>query len=251
MHKKDAKKRKKLINQIRHHRVLPDGRVLAADGRETLLGNLAPVKHIPMLPWKRVMMMPTMEKTITISTEGENAWIYRLFEDVSKKSHDLVGFTPVRELSATGFADVAVGSIGIAAQVCEIEPAESGKARVRLKGVCRYENTGFLPSAEDHFRINVRWFEDTREADTHVRPQYVRCLEIIEFLSKAVGAQTPDYFRASKNAIYNHTAAQYLSFIFIDGFGDWFSEAEKWEMLRLRSTAVRLQKICERSKKFL
>lgn len=249
MHKKDAKKRKKLISQIRHHRVMPDGRVLTADGRETLLGNLAPVKHIPMLPWKRVLVLPTLERTITLATEGKNAWMYKLLEETSKKAHDLIGFTPVTELGAGGFDDIAVGTIGIAAQVREIEAADDGKkAIIHLKGICRYENIGFQRTEEDYFCISIRWFEDTREADSIVRPQYEQCLKIFERISKATGEPMKQFFNVSKTVRYDYTAAQYLSFVFIDTFKNWFTEDEKWEMLRLRSTSARLKRISDRAK---
>ncbi|CAN5315682.1 hypothetical protein BH10ACI1_BH10ACI1_16690 [soil metagenome] len=248
MHKKDARKRKKLVNQIRHHRVMADGRVLTPDGRETLLGNLAPVKQIPMLPWKRVLVFPTVEKQITISTVGENAWFYNLLKETSEKNHDLVGFTPVKSLDAEGFDDIAVGSIGIAVQIREIETTADEKVNIQLKGICRYETTGFLPSAANHFSVNIKWFEDNREADSLVRPHFVKLLQIFERLSKAAGVQMHDYFDLSKNVNYDFTAAQYLSFIFIDGFRGWFTEEEKCELLRLRSTAHRLKKINERAK---
>lgn len=248
MHKKDALKRKKLISQIRHHRVMPDGRVLSADGRETLLGNLAPVKHIPMLPWKHVITVPTAKRTITVSTTGKNAWFYQLLKETSEKEHDLVGFTPVQTLDADEFDNIGVGSVGLAAQICKIEPTDDGKATVHLKGICRYENIGLLPSAEDYFLINVRWFEDNREADSLVRPQYEQCLKIFERLSKAAGEKMHEYFNLSKTVRYDFAAAQYLSFLFVDGFGEWFTETETFEMLRLRSTANRLKRINDRAK---
>jgi Lon protease-like protein len=251
MHKKDAKKRKKLINQIRHHRVTHDGRVLTADGRETLLGNLAPVKHIPMLPWKRVMIFPTVEKTITVSTTGENAWLYKMLDEISNKGHDLIGFTPVKELDSSGYDDIAVGSIGIAAQIRKAEPQENGTALIYLKGVCRYENHGFLPSEEDHFCINVKWFEDNREADALVRPQYEQCLKIIERMSKAAGDRMNEFSDVSKTVKYDYNAAQYISFMLIDGFYSWFTPGEHRELLQMRSTSERLQLINERSKKYL
>jgi ATP-dependent Lon protease len=253
MNKKVAKKRKKLISQIRHHRVTADGRVLTADGRETLLGNLAPVKHIPMLPWKRVIVFPTAEKTITVATGGENAWIYKLLEETSKKTHDLIGFTPVRELSAEGFEDIAVGSIGMAAQVLKVEPSDDGaKANVYLKGICRYENIGFLRTEEDHFCINIRWFEDIREADSLVKPQYEQCMKILEEIGNEVKRRNlQDKIRIPKSVRYDYTVAQYLSFIFIDGFMGWFNDEEKWELLRLRSTSARLKRISERAKEYI
>ena len=248
MHKKDALKRKKLISQVRHHRVMPDGRVLTADGRETLLGNLAPVKHIPMLPWKRVITFPTAVTTITVSTTGKNAWFYNFLKAMSGKEHDLIGFTPVQTLDADEFENIGVGSVGMAAQVKNIEPTDDGKANILLKGICRYENIGLLPSTDDHFLINIRWFEDNREADSLVRPQYEKVLTIFERLSKAAGGeQMKEFFNLSKTVRYNYNAAQYLSFMFLESFGDWFTEKENCEMIISRSTANRLKKINDRS----
>ncbi len=247
MHKKDAKKRKKLINQIRHHRVTHDGRVLTADGRETLLGNLAPVKHIPMLPWKRVMILPTVEKRITVATTGETAWMYRMLDEISHKGHDLIGFTPVSELDSTGYDEVGIGSVGIAAQVKKIEPRDDETAIVYLKGVCRYENQGFLPSDENNFCINVKWFEDNREADALVKPLYQQCLKIIERVSKALGERMSDFSNVSETVKYNYEAAQYMSFMLIDGFYSWFTPAEHLEILHMRSTSERLKLLSERS----
>ncbi len=251
MHKKDAKKRKKLINQIRHHRVTHDGRVLTADGRETLLGNLAPVKHIPMLPWKRVIILPTVEKTITVSTTGENAWMHKTLEEISGKGHDLIGFTPVNELDARRFDDVGVGSVGIAVQVQKIEPQKDKTATIYLKGICRYENLGFLPSEENHFCINIKWFEDNREADALVRPQFEQCLSIIERIGKAAGGRMSEFAAVSKTIKYNYEAAQYTSFMLIDGFLSWFTPEDQFEILVTRSTAKRLTLINERAEKYL
>lgn len=249
MHKKDALKRKKLISNIRHHRVMPDGRVLTADGRETLLGNLARVKHIPMLPWKHVITFPTTHTILTVSTTGKNAWFYNFLKEMSEKDHDLIGFTPVKSLGAEEFENIGAGSVGMAAQVTNIElNDDDGKAVITLKGICRYENIGLLPSTDAHFLINIRWFEDNREADALIKPQYEQVLTIFERLAKSAGGdKMKDFFNLSKTVRYNYNAAQYLSFMFLESFGDWFSEEEKCEMLVSRSTSSRLKKINDRA----
>lgn len=252
MHKKDAKKRKKLISQIRHHRVMPDGRVLTADGRETLLGNLAPVKHIPMLPWRRLITYPTVETTITVATEGENAWMYKFLEESTHKAHDLIGFTPVSTLDSTGFEQIGEGSVGIAVQVKSIEPPENGRAIVHLKGICRYENTGFLPSAENHFCVNVRWFEDSRESDARIKPEFEKCLRIFGKISETLNKAGVEGFQNSVRKLqYDFTAAQYLSFTLVGAAQRYFSEEEKLEILLTRSTAERFRKLNEYSEELL
>lgn len=242
MNKKIARKRKKIVSQVRHHRVLPNGRILTHDGRETLLGNLAPVKHIPMLPWRRVIVFPTEIKQISVAVEGKNAWFYKLLEEYSRRSHDLIGFTPVGTLGAETLAAVGAGSVGIAVQVLEIEPPENGRAIVRLKGICRYENTGFLPATDDHFYIGVRWFEDDREADARLKPEFEKCVKIFNEISEILtGAGVEGYNKMREVPRFDFTAVQYLSFKMVEGAQDYFEEEEKRELLRMRSTTKRFK----------
>lgn len=246
MNKKIARKRKKIVSQVRDHRVLQNGRILGADGQETLLGNLAPVKQIPMLPWKHVIAFPTQMKEISVATEGKNAWFYQMLEKSTHLAHDLIGFTPVGTLDSDTFANVGVESVGMAVQVLKIEPPENGRAIVHLKGICRYENKGFLPSTEDHFRINVRWFEDNREADALVKPEVDRCMEIFKTISEVLSrAKIEGLKERADRKHYDFRAAQYLSFSLLDGAQKYFDEEENRELLLTRSTSKRFKKLNE------
>lgn len=252
MNKKLARKRKKLITQVKDHRVLPNGRILTHDGRETLLGNLSPVKHIPMLPWKHVIAFPTVISKISVATEGKNAWFYNMLEKSTHLAHDLIGFTPVKTLDWTTFEQTGVGSVGIAAQVLEIEPPENGRAIVHLKGICRYENTGYLPSTDDHFNIKIRWFEDNREADSLIRPELEKCLKIFKTISRVLTDAGIEGFsnRLEADSFYNFTAAQYLSFTLVEGMLKQLDETEKRELLAMRSTSKRFGILNEYFEKF-
>jgi Lon protease-like protein len=242
MNKKTARKRKKLINQIRDHRVLPNGRILTHDGRETLLGNLNPVKHIPMLPWKHVIAFPTVMNNISVAVEGKNAWFYNMLEKATHQTHDLIGFTPVKTLDSTTFDQTGEGSVGMAVQVVKIDPPENGRAIVHLKGICRYENIGYLPSTEDHFNIKIRWFEDDREADSLLRPEVEKCLKIFRTIAEIMNNAGIEGFK-NRTPIdrYNIAMAQYMSFSLIEGTQRNFEEEEKRELLLLRSTSQRFK----------
>lgn len=241
MNKKLARKRKKLIHQARDHRILPNGQILTHDGGETLLGNLHPVKHIPMLPWKHVIAFPTVTNTISVATEGKNAWLYNMLENSTHLVHDLIGFTPINTLDSTTFEKQAgVGSIGMAVQVDNIEPPKNGRAIVHLKGICRYENIGYLPSNEDHFNIKVRWIEDNREADALVKPEVEKCLTIFRTIAEILDNAGIDGYKnrmATNN--YSFTAAQYLSFALLEGMLKNLDETEKRNFLLMRSTSQR------------
>lgn len=252
MNKKIARKRKKLINQVRDHRVLPNGRILSHDGRETLLGNLHPVKHIPMLPWKHVIAFPTVTNKISVAVEGKNAWFYKMLENATHQAHDLIGFTPVKTLDSTTFDQAGVGSVGMAMQVVEIEPPENGRATVHLKGICRYENTGYLPSTEDHFNIKVRWFEDNREPDSLIRPEVDRCLKMFRTIAEVLNNAGIEGFKNRLPVdLYDFTLAQYMSFSLIEGTQGNFNEEEKRELLLMRSTSQRFKILNDYFEKFL
>lgn len=252
MNKKLARKRKKLINQARDHRVLPSGRILTHDGRETLLGNLNPVKHIPMIPWKHIIAFPTVTKKISIATEGKNAWLYKMLENSTRLAHDLIGFTPVKTLDATTFEQAGVGSVGMAMQVVDIEPPRDGRAIVHMKGICRYENIGYLPSDEDHFNIKIRWFEDNRESDALIKPEVEKAMTIFRAISETLhNAGVEGFDKRVPIDIYEFTVAQYMSFMMIDGTLKSFDEDEKREMLYMRSTSQRFKILNEYFARFL
>lgn len=246
MNKKTARKKKKLRSAVRNHRVLPNGRILTADGRETLLGNLAPVKKLPMLPWKHIIVLPTCVKTISVNTGGELAWFYRLLKKIKGQPHDMIGFLPVDELDADGFVEKTVGKTGIAAQVYDIEEPENGRANVHLKGICRFEITHFLPSDEDHFWVNIHWFDDQRDADAMVRPQYEKCLTMMEDMFRRMDTENK-YPAISKKMPYFYEAAQAMSYIMGGGFEHWFTKEEWRKIFDMRSVAARLKLFNDRS----
>lgn len=140
------------------------------------------------------------------------------------------------------------GKTGIAVEVRRIEDSDKeGKVNVTLQGICRYEIADFLPSAENHFEINVKWFEDNIESKTIVRPQFDAAMQIIERLAIAAGEKLYDTIAATKISHYNFPTAQALSFMMFNTFGEWFSEDDDLEILCLRSTTARLKKLNERA----
>src|SRR5207237_3829386 len=118
---------------------------------------------------------------------------------------------------------------------------------------CPYENIGLLPSTEDHFCINVRWFEDNRESDSLVRPQLEKCLGIFDKIAQTMTQSGISGFtgRSLRAKGYDFMAAQYLSFSLIDNSQYWLTEEEKIEMLKLRSTYERFKKINEYAEELL
>ena len=116
-------------------------------------------------------------------------------------------------------------------------------ARGLIKGICRYENLGCLPAPEDYFNIKVRWFEDDKEPESLIRPQYERYLKNIEQISKVGGERMKNFFNVSKTVSYDYSSAHYSSFMLINLIENWFTMEEQLELFKLVSTAERLKRI--------
>lgn len=251
MNKKEARQKKNQLKKSRNSRDILGSEIIGDQEEETLLGNLADVKQIPMIIWHVIPVMPIRQQVITLPTTGKSAWMWKLLEEVSQRETDLIGFTTVKNMDEGSFDDVAPGTVGIAAQVCKIEKTVVNTALVTLKGICRYENLGFLPAPEDYFNINVRWFEDDKEPESVVLPLYERYLKNIEHIARIGGTKMKNFFNVSKTVRYDLMAAQYTSFMLINLFENWFTLDEQLELLKSVSTVERLTRINERAEMLL
>lgn len=265
MNKKEARRKNHEAERKKKQDIL-DSRIIGADDEdfddveiveggeeETLLGNLAPVKQIPVLPWRLALIFPLNTKTFNLAAEADN-WLVELFREISEKDDDLIGFLPIvnlEEKSMNAVLDTLETGLGIAMQVKEVKTTEIGTNRVKLQAICRFEVTGYALKSDKYSNVNVRWFEDDEEPDEILRPLYDRHLEIVHRISKMKGKELRFYQDMATYPKYNRQSAKYASFMFIDSFEDWFTRKEQIELLFLTSTAERYQRVYERAMKKL
>jgi Lon protease-like protein len=244
MSKKDRKQKRDEAQKKKTD--ILESEIVGDETEETLLGNLARVKSIPMIPWDSVPAMPTFEKVMPMPISGTmNDW-YQLFVDVSENEDcDLIGITPIKA-ERKDFAAIAPGSIGMAVQVLKVEKTDANMALLYLKGICRYENIGFLPAPEPYFNIKIRWFEDEFEPEEIVRPHFEKHLKILEKIAKIVGESMKYYKNVSETAEYDFRATQYGSFMLLNTPFNLFTADEQLELFKLTSTSERLKRVNQR-----
>jgi Lon protease-like protein len=251
MNKKEARK-KKHEREKKKAEIL-ESEIIGDEEEETLLGNLAGIKQIPMIPWETIPPMTSVGTEILhIPAEAGGDWFEKLFVETSKNEEcNLIGFTPVRNFEETEFDDLGPGSIGSALEIKKVEKAANGALLITVQGICRYENIGFLQAPEPYFNIRVRWFEDKEEPESLLRPQFERYLKVIERISRIAGERLKEYHNVSKNVPYHWRSAYFSSFLLRNDPPGWFTMDERIELFRLTSTYERLKRINERADKLL
>lgn len=259
MSKKEARRKKhEREKRIGSHNIL-DSEIIGnkeklPETEETLLGNLARVKHIPMIAWLNIPVTPSFKKIIHIPAKDGQGGFDKLMNDVcNNKKCDLLGFTPLKDFYGNvEYDELGPGSVGIALQIKKVETTATKSLIITTRGICRYENIGFIDTPDDdYFRIKVRWFEDEPEPDSRLIPLYEKHLELIERISKMVGEPMKNFFNVSQTTDYHYDMAHYGSFLMINMFDNWFSMEEQLELFKLTSTSERLRRVNERVEKVL
>lgn len=224
---------------------------------ETLLGNLASVKEIPMIGWLKIPPAPLENNFVHFPFEKDIEGFEKLFTDaMNNEDCNLVGFTPMRDFYGASNEEAAKqldkGGIGTALEIKNVEKGVDGSLTVSVRGICRFHNLGIVDFGDDYFIIKVRWFEDKHEPESVVRPLFERYLKIIERLSKIGGEQMKGYFNVSQTVGYSFESASYSSFLLLDDkFENWFTNEEKLVLYKINSVSIRLKGILLRVEKIL
>ena len=270
MNKKEARQ-KKHEAQKRRNRDILDSPIIGGDDdeeekfddaeteledeqEETLLGNLAPIKDITVLPWRLKLSMPLNKFTFNMAAKADDEMI-ELFREISEQEENLIGFIPIvgddGKNSFTQVMEAMDAGVGIAAEVVKVKKTLLGNHEVELQGICRFEITGLASQGEKYSKMNVRWFEDDEEPDEVLKPLYEEHMKIVEQISRMRGKIMRFFQNRADYPKYDSRAAQYASFMFIYTFADWFTRREEIELLFLTSTAERFRRVIERARKKL
>jgi hypothetical protein len=93
MNKKKARKKKH--EQLKKKAEILDSEIIGDEEEETLLGNLARVKEIPMIPLGGIPVFPTFEKTLPLQSSPLMEEMIKVFEETAaNEAADLLGITP-------------------------------------------------------------------------------------------------------------------------------------------------------------
>jgi Lon protease-like protein len=139
-----------------------------------------------------------------------------------------------------------VGTIGCVAEMREIQMLPDGRSNILTIGVVRYRIEEYVKSDEPYLVASVSYFEDDEEDVELLKPI---ADEVFELFVKI--ARMAHEFSREKGELPElpQTEPQTLSFLIGAAFN--LPAEEKYELLKLRSTSERLQRLREKLKEII
>ena len=200
-----------------------------SDASEKVLG----IKHLPIFPLP-VVLMPFELMPLHIFEERYK----RMLEDI-KTEKNLFGlsyFNPQESIMEKPPA----GSIGCVAEVREVQNLPEGRSNILTIGVIRYHILDFIDAGDPYFVGDVEFFEDFEEDESHLQLLADEVLALFRRIAKAAHKLSGQ--RGELPEI-PQTKPEQLSFLISAAFN--LDVELKYQMLEMRSTSERLEKLQE------
>jgi Lon protease-like protein len=134
----------------------------------------------------------------------------------------------------------AIGAIGCAAEVREVQQLPDGRSNVLTIGVIRYRLIDYVDADEPYLVGDVEFFEDEPEDKTVLEPLAKEVFVLFERIARAAHKLSGQ--RGTFPEI-PHIEAEQFSFLVTAAFN--FENELKYPLLETRSTIERLEKLYE------
>jgi ATP-dependent Lon protease len=134
----------------------------------------------------------------------------------------------------------AIGSCGCVAEIRESEALEDGRSNILVVGIIRYEITGYAETDGQYLIADVSFFEDTDQKEPAVEILADEVFGLFKRVAKAahkLSGQPGEFSDIPK------APAEQLSFLVSAAFS--LQLQLKYELLELRSTVERLERVRE------
>jgi len=200
-----------------------------SDASEKVLG----IKHLPLFPLPLVLL-PNEFLPLHIFEPR-----YRqMLEDVAlgKNMFGVTLFDPQESF----IEKPAVGSVGCATEVREVQQLPDGRSNVVTIGVIRYRLIDYVDEGEAYLVGDVEFFEDEPQDETVLEPLAEEVFVLFERIARAAHKLSgqrgafPDIPR---------TETEQFSFLVTAAFN--FENELKYQLLETRSTVERLERLRE------
>lgn len=200
-----------------------------SEASEKVLG----IKHLPVFPLP-VVLMPFELMPLHIFEERYK----RMLEDIrtEKNLFGLSYFNPQESI----MEKPPTGSIGCVAEVREAQGLPEGRSNILTIGVIRYRILDFIDAGEPYFVGDVEFFEDFVEDENRLRMLADEVLALFQRIAKAAHKLSGQ--RGELPEI-PQTKPEQLSFLISAAFN--LDADLKYQMLEMRSTIERLEKLRE------
>ena len=131
-----------------------------------------------------------------------------------------------------------IGTVGCVAEIRDSDIMEDGRANIVTLGVVRFRLIDYIDADEPYFVGDVEFFEDDEAGDAETSPLADEVFELFQRIAKAAFKMSGGRGRLPE--IHRGDAEQ-LSFLVTAAFN--FENELKYELLKMTSTAERLEKL--------
>src|SRR5437868_14065266 len=202
------------------------------------LDKVRGVRELPLFPLPLVLF-PGVPLPLHIFEERYQ----RLLADV-RVSNNLFGLSYFDPHSETGDRP-AVGHVGCATEVVEVQPMPDGRSNILTVGVVRYSVSEYVERGDPYLVARVEFFEDGEAADPQLLAK--RAAEVTEmFMRIARAMRTINDERGSLPDLPQDDPER-LSFLVAAVVE--MDAGDKQQLLELRSTTERLRRLSPRPRR--
>jgi len=200
-----------------------------SDASEKVLG----IKHLPLFPLSLVLLPNELLPLHIFEPRYQ-----QMLKDVAlnKNMFGIMLFEP----SESFIEKPAIGAIGCAAEVREVQQLPDGRSNVLTIGVIRYRLIDYVDADEPYLVGDVEFFEDEPEEKTVLEPLAEEVFVLFERIARAAHKLSGQ--RGTFPEI-PHIEAEQFSFLVTAAFN--FENELKYPLLETRSTIERLEKLYE------
>jgi Lon protease-like protein len=196
------------------------------------LDKVRGVRQLPLFPLPLVLF-PGVPLPLHVFEERYR----RLLADV-RVSNNLFGLSYFDPNALDALERPALGHVGCATEVVEVQPLPDGRSNILTVGVARYRVTDYVESGEPYLVARVEFFED-EEGDAAVLSK--RAGEVAEMFTRIASAMRSINDERGTLPELPIEDPERLSFL-VAAVVEMEAEA-KQQLLEMRSTAERLRRV--------
>ena len=195
------------------------------------LDKVRGVRELPLFPLP-VVLFPGVPMPLHVFEERYR----RLLADV-RVTNNLFGL-PFFDEAESAEGRPAVGHVGCAAEVVEVQPLEDGRSNILTVGLVRYRLDSYVEAGEPYLVGRVEFFEDEEEDKALLARRARVVTQVFERIARAVRTLNDD-----RAALPDLPEAEPERLSFLVAAAMEMDNEIKQELLELRSGAERLARL--------
>lgn len=196
------------------------------------LDKVRGVRELPLFPLPLVLF-PGVPLPLHVFEERYR----RLLADV-RVSNNLFGLSYFDPNAFDADERPAVGHVGCATEVVEVQPMPDGRSNILTVGVARYRVTEYVEGVEPYLVARVEFFEDEEGDDAVLRKRADEVAEMFTRIVRAMRAINDERGALPELPLEDPERLSFLVAAVVEMEAD-----AKQQLLELRSTAERLRRV--------